>query len=673
MSEIIKKIKNITSNQKGFTLLEMILVILIMGFLVSMVSPVVGYMTDVKRANLTKEELRNIKISIIGAEKIYDENGFIIVGGYVGDMGSLPKLYRSEWNESDNRWEWKYTLGIGAYEEINDGTGQPIGLYESKIGNDDLGEKWKGPYTTYPKDAYPNDGDNLDSVNDKELFERKNNEGKYSDAWGNTLLFYKEYEDPLDETTATLWIISRGKDQKVIIPTTLGESYDENAEENIDNIAVKIMPNEWYRSYHIGKEKKTKEKLEEIRERIIGSFDNSDEDGRKLIRGYIGDTDEWPKLYRIDESGKWDTDINGEKLEIDYLNEWGQPIALWENIGNNPNWKGPYMEYPWQGYLEDSWGNPLKFTLKVTLESEIMTITSAGYDGEFDTEDDLLININKDEWKVKDISINDEKKVKATKNILKEIEVAMLGSRDVKDASGRRIVGGYLGDMGEMPKLYKIDDTTEKWIIDKNTSEKTEIDYSKNEWGQPINLWTDNDISPVSEGFEWKGPYLTNRYDEVIKDAWGKPIKFELDTTKGKMTITSSGVDRVFGDDKKGSSDDIVTVINSEDWRKDVVTIEGIIYNNTSATKNVELEFFNTPTNSKIISVVIKPVEKDTDSDGNTLIVGGGQQKFRITTEVYFGLRKIKLTGDLEEEVEIFIGKGGTQSPTKDNLKFFIK
>lgn len=62
----ISKIKLLSENEQGFTLLEVVVVITIMGFLVSMTVPAVGHISKVQRTRATEKKIEEIKISIIG-------------------------------------------------------------------------------------------------------------------------------------------------------------------------------------------------------------------------------------------------------------------------------------------------------------------------------------------------------------------------------------------------------------------------------------------------------------------------------------------------------------------------------------------------------------------------------------------------------------------------------
>ena len=673
-------------NQQGFTFLEIVVVITIMGFLVSMTIPAVGHISKVQKIKSTEKKLKEIKAAIIGKQDVFDENGLSVVKGYVGDMGELPKLYKSELDTTTGRWKWtaKY---------INDGTGQPIGIWrnlleENILNTEDkqLWNSWKGPYISYPKAMYSDAVKNLDPEKDKELYEKKYTDGKLIDGWGRALYFIKEYEkyesDGVtgDESTATLLIISEGPDGEITLPTGT-KKYSDVAEKDInkDNIVVKITPNEWYKAYNEGKEQETKELLEEIRDALIGSFKATDETGKKRIGGYIGDIGAWPVLYEHNESKK-------EWIELpDNTKDSGQPLALWRNILKGERekllWKGPYIQAPWDKQLRDAWGNKLKFKInnEGTDTEKTMTITSPGIDGKFGTDDDISITVSLSEWKneKEGISINDEKKIKETKRILEDIRTALLGSKDARDATGRRIVGGYLADMGKWPSLYEIENG--KWS-------KSEItDYEK-KWGQPIHLWTMEDWkgeNKISDGFGWKGVYLSNPYNKPLKDAWGNPIKFELDEKEITMTITSAGIDGEFykneGTSKldEDKTDDIKIVIKKSEWQTSAV-IEGTIYNNSNSVQIVEIEIFNSFDSSIKTDpenpIRVNPVQKEKDDFDKTIIKGGGQYKFSIPINNFTcGLRKLKITGAIDEEVDIFIGEGGTQSPSSDKLNFFIK
>ncbi|MCL0033034.1 type II secretion system GspH family protein [Peptococcaceae bacterium] len=394
----------------GLTLLEIVIVITIMGFLAAMVVPLVGAAEHRERVERTKERLEQVRTAILGPRDAFDARGFRVIGGYVGDMRSLPGLYRSEWCGTKGRWNW-------IDEEVVLATGQPLGLW---VRGDQLHghgittgvtpswDNWRGPYITYPTDPFPGDAEGLydparhDGKNSLDEFHMRQTEGKLSDAWGRALLFWREdpKTTPHDPNDDTLWIISEGPDRA---SDWSGGRYNPDAPASQDDLVVKITPAEWFDPNRPAEERETQRILDRIQDALLGPPDAFDPSGRRIIGGYLGDMGAWPELY------KWD----GNKWTVTGT---GQPRALWTNdpgtggtadltgtITNGFGWRGPYLPKPWgtgaDEVLRDAWGEPLEFKLDTNASPQELTITSAGPDRNIaTTADNITRTITKCQW-----------------------------------------------------------------------------------------------------------------------------------------------------------------------------------------------------------------------------------------------------------------------------------
>ncbi|MCL0100817.1 prepilin-type N-terminal cleavage/methylation domain-containing protein [Peptococcaceae bacterium] len=389
----------------GLTLLEIVIVITIMGFLAAMVVPLVGAAEHRERIERTKERLEQVRTAILGPRDAFDAQGFRVIGGYVGDMGSLPGLYKSVWCGTNGRWNWKD-------EEVVLATGQPLGLW---VRGDQLGtrvtpswDNWRGPYITYPTDPFPGDAEGLydparhDGKNSLDEFHMRQTEGKLSDAWGRALLFWRDPKTtPHNPNDDTLWIISEGPDRA---SDWSGGEYNPDAPANRDNLVVEITPAEWFDPNRPAKERETQRILDRIQDALLGPPDAFDPSGRRIIGGYLGDMGAWPELYDEWDGSRW-TIVTGIT---------GQPRALWTNdpgtggtadltgtITNGFGWRGPYLPKPWgtgaDEVLRDAWGEPLQFELNT--QTQTLTITSAGPDRDFaTTADNITRTITKHQW-----------------------------------------------------------------------------------------------------------------------------------------------------------------------------------------------------------------------------------------------------------------------------------
>lgn len=69
---------NIPADSRGFTLIELVVVIIILGILGAAAIPTVGNMIETSKINSTKDELLKIKEAIVGEH------------GYIAEVGSEP-------------------------------------------------------------------------------------------------------------------------------------------------------------------------------------------------------------------------------------------------------------------------------------------------------------------------------------------------------------------------------------------------------------------------------------------------------------------------------------------------------------------------------------------------------------------------------------------------------
>lgn len=678
--EILQTIKS----RQGFTLLEVMVVIVIMGFLAAMVVPIAGHLQNSQRFKLTGEKLQEIKTALVGAPQVYDREGKHLIGGYAGDTGRLPKLYTAlSWDESRKSWVWSAA-------EDNSGTGQPLGLWVDKpVAEDEAPAGWQGPYLSYPRDIYPEDAAKLDPAALE--FARRQVEGKLADAWGRTLLFWKEYAVPTDPTSAVLWIISEGGDRKSDwTPSGGGNVYLEDGPANRDNIVVRITPQEWYLANLENKEQQTREIFAEVLTALLGEA--ASEPKAAQIGGYLGELQDWPKLYSWEETG-W------EEL-TDYTTGYGQPRDLWERE-ENPAWQGPYLRAPWgkdaENALRDGWGQELRFSLDEEEEGEgdevethwSMTVLSSGSDRVFETSDDLSATVQDYQWQVKTEigweARNLVNKRTKTLEIFDEVAAALLGPPTVRDASGRLVVGGYLGDLGDWPALYQWDEEESKWV-EASGELRT---------GQPLVLWQQPPVGAEPDpnpnpgpGFTWRGPYLTaprgNGSEQVLRDGWGQELEFSLNLTNAAgpqvLTIRSLGANgKPDNESEPESADDLTYSISEARWRTANLTVGGILYKRTETELEPEEPEEGEATLEEVeVTITLFYAPGESVSTVVTLSAMG-EWPFELTLPTgekgSCGLRTmtVRVEGVVVSTRQIYIGPGGSQSPGPDRLVFPVE
>lgn len=81
--------KNLVKNNDGFSLIELVIVIIILGVLSAVALQSFGNRINQDRATATRNEMSAIKFAIVGYDELI-QNGIRTDFGFVGDMGRLP-------------------------------------------------------------------------------------------------------------------------------------------------------------------------------------------------------------------------------------------------------------------------------------------------------------------------------------------------------------------------------------------------------------------------------------------------------------------------------------------------------------------------------------------------------------------------------------------------------
>ncbi len=91
--------------ENGFTLIELVILIIIMGIFVSVASQRMSTTIDTARFEQTRSELRQLDYAISGNPDLYT-NGTRSDYGYVGDVGSLPPDLEALYTNSGGFSSW---------------------------------------------------------------------------------------------------------------------------------------------------------------------------------------------------------------------------------------------------------------------------------------------------------------------------------------------------------------------------------------------------------------------------------------------------------------------------------------------------------------------------------------------------------------------------------------
>lgn len=489
-----------TCRQPGFTLLEVLVVLTVLGFLAAMIVPTVGMLDDLERERRTRLRMDQIRAAILGPEGRFDAQGRPIVGGYVGDMRAWPDLwearaeirpnvlgvnwdapstlaghdvgqgpgylmdpdlvfYRPSGAFSGDRWKWRAPYRkltndatanrdhIGGLETENEG--QPRGLWTRHVedlpfdlpGHPAPGEvldaRWKGPYLTPPQEGKPADSDHWAT-----------DDGMYANLKPRWLGTYETWEDgDYDPTTGEL-----------------GEHHDEKE-------SFRLLQN----------------------------------DGRL--------TDGWDRALRFFITV--DPDSPGHTL-FWIVSEGADREGHYPNKGG----RAGHGHSSWAVNATNTMGRNYDPDHPNNKDNVVMKLSSRDWRGIFDAED--------------------ARKTRETEDLLTRIRLAVIG----ESPSG--LNSGYTGDMAVWPQLFQ-------WEGGGWDSADASDSYTT---GQPRGLWTDkpgqpaDDLNATRLGLGWRHPYIGAPHgagaDNVLRDAWDREILFFKDDASDAMLILSKGSDGQF-------------------------------------------------------------------------------------------------------------------------------
>jgi len=125
-------------DQGGFTLIELVIIIVVLGILAAVAIPKFSDMSDSSKINATKQELSALKQAIVGNPSA-TAGGVYINRGFEGDIGFLPERLQDLVSKPDSVVAYNPLTRLGWNGPYMDGDG---GSY--------LDDAWGVTYTYQP-------------------------------------------------------------------------------------------------------------------------------------------------------------------------------------------------------------------------------------------------------------------------------------------------------------------------------------------------------------------------------------------------------------------------------------------------------------------------------------------------------------------------------------------
>ena len=484
------------ADERGFTLLEVILLVAVLGFIAAMTLPFLGKLNDVERARLTREKMELIHRALLGSPDRYDEEGRRIISGYVGDFGNWPELweekpayretasgtevfdptdpsnlnvffYRPSGRFTNQGWQWSFpnrrltddTLHnqdhIGGLATENEG--QPRGLWTDDPAGDGsslLSNRWRGPYLARPYDQKPQD----------------------SDHWATSDTEYA-----------------------ALAPARLsgvGEDWEEG-----DYTPADGDPGEHF----------------------------DDKEAFRLLQTDGRLSDGWERSLRFFISK--DPDHPGETI-------------FWI-ISEGPDYQGTY---PTKGSFDgSSWTVNPDDTMDRLYDPA--TPELGGYDENAPYNlDNIVTRISSIQWRPL-LAEREAARRAATVETMTRLRRALVGSTTPAEGGP---ADGFTNTLCRLPHLFRWEGT--HW----DERDATDTSYSKGSprglWtDKPNSSDSGDDLAApgtAERGMGWRGPYLTGPagvgQDEVLLDGWGRELLFFRDMATDKLLMLSRGSDGRF-------------------------------------------------------------------------------------------------------------------------------
>lgn len=499
-------------DRSGFTLLEVLLVLFILGMLAALVVPALGQLDDHERERLTRERMDLIRRAMLGPDDRFDAEGRPLVGGYVGDMRAWPDLWEARaeikpsfsgigWEDPDNM---AAGLGQGPDYTVNPDLVyfRPCGRFVKKRW------RWHVPY----RKLYDDSTDNDDHIGGLET----ENEGQPRGLWTR----YPE-ELPFDVGSHTAPGLDLGENWKgpYLMAPTVDNPADSGHWAETDGEYDALEPL-WHNS---------------------GAHAHFEtwEDGSYNPTAELGEHFDEKESFRLLQS-------DGRLID-----GWGRALRFFitadpDHAGGTIFWmlsEGPDKEgtYPSKGTCAShAW----------SVDATDVMATAYDEDDEKNL-DNIVVKLYSRDWEAF-FADRETREKEATRATLEAVRKALAG------AAPDGLNSGFTGDATRWPRLFRWEDNgtpadaTDDYWDDEND---TLVAYTK---GQPRGLWTSkpnagdsgDDLEASQWGLGWRHAYLKAPVggdgDQFLRDAWGRKILFFHDASHGLWLILSRGADGLF-------------------------------------------------------------------------------------------------------------------------------
>jgi prepilin-type N-terminal cleavage/methylation domain-containing protein len=502
----------------GFTLLEVLIVLFILGMIAAMAVPAMGILDDRERERITRDRMEAIRRAILGPDDRFDEQGRPVVGGYVGDMGAWPDLW-------EPRAEVKPEYETAAWDDpasLPSGIGQgpdyemdPVRVFFRPSGHFVKDRwQWHRPY----RKLYDDTANHYDHIGGLET----ENEGQPRGLWTR---FPEEL--PFDIGTHAVPGEDLGDDW-------MGPYIAPPVAENPSD------------SGHLARNDEEYDRLVPVPEATLDPINKvwlpSWEDGDYRPSGGPGEHFDDREAFRMLQTEGRLTD------------GWGRPFRFFitadpDHAGGTIFWilsEGPDKEgtYPTKGTCGGhAWTVDADDTMSTVYDES--DPDPKGYnENDPYNRDNIVVKLYSRDWEAL-LAAAEEDKTAETEATLERIREALIG----ESPAGQNT--GFTGDLTRWPGLFRWEDGT--W--DDKNDDATPVPYTK---GQPRELWTDtpnaadsdDDLAASLWGLGWRHAYIGapagSGADNLLTDAWDREILFFKDDGNDLLLVLSRGPDGKF-------------------------------------------------------------------------------------------------------------------------------